>query len=282
MKSSIHYRFIVGVRNIFVILGIVIFYSCGSPPVNEATTENPDDEQVEVPFEESPVDEAWADEEEPGGAVGGVKPEKVVKPPSAGSGAPIGSKDSIVDSVISPELTDYSVILDVQKVIKSQSTGEFYVWIGAEKFVPRMREDVARDSSTIPQNIGQFAKITPYAPDFTFEPAESKCIRITPTGTMARFTLKPIKQGTFKVSAIVELYENASCSGPAIPMSVKTLSVMVEVDYMTLFTDKSEELLSVLWTNFLTFWGALIALLFAAGLFVIRRKLKKKTGFDGN
>ena len=82
------------------------------------------------------------------------------------------------------------------------------------------------------------------------------------------------KKGDFSVSADIEMYKKEDCSDAAVPQSgVQTLSVQVKVD-------KVQELSDIVWENFKKFWGALVALIFGAVLFVIRRRIKKSTGYE--
>jgi len=64
------------------------------------------------------------------------------------------------------------------------------------------------------------------------------------------------------------------------PKTAATLSVIVKVDKKQLLVSKLQEMGTIVWNNFISFWSALIALIFAVLLFLIRRKLKRKTGFD--
>lgn len=194
----------------------------------------------------------------------------------------IGDEEEIdIDTAIQIQLDDYFVvILDAQRVIKTRSVGELRVWIGAEVYKPIIRGDMVRDSITIPQNIAKSALIEADAPDFDVKPKEAKCIRIHPSGSSERFTLIPKKRGKFKVSAKVDLFTTDNCSGDPIRKTAETLIVSVKVDRKFWMIDRAEELLTVVWEKFLNFWGVLVTLIFGLILFLLRRKLKKKTGFD--
>jgi len=187
---------------------------------------------------------------------------------------------SLASPVLPPKLDDYKVILAVDENLKMNETGELRVWIGAKDVNAKFPKGVVQDVTTIPASIGQYAKITPYAPDFEVAPSEIKCIRIDPSGSDVRFSLKPKKSGTFKVSANIELYNSVDCTGTFVPKTAATLSVIVKVDKKQLLVSKLQEMGTIVWNNFISFWSALIALIFAVLLFLIRRKLKRKTGFD--
>lgn len=175
---------------------------------------------------------------------------------------------------------DYKVVLETDENLKMNEAGELKVWIGGIDIVKPTLPDKVQDETLIPASIGQYAKITPYAPDFTVTPLEITCLRIHPSGSDVRFTLIPKKAGTLKVSANIELFSTADCTGPAVPKTAATLSVVVKVDNKFVLMSKLQELGTVVWDNFLSFWSALIALLFGALFFIIRRRIKKKTGYD--
>jgi hypothetical protein len=131
--------------------------------------------------------------------------------------------------------------------------------------------------------VGEAAKVEPVAPDFHIDHKE-ECMEIHPSGSEVQFILTPKekKSGQFDISANVRLYHSLDCSGTPIPKIAETLSVSVEVNYKEIFIEKLMELGSVTWDKFLEFWGALVALVFALILYLIRGKLKKWFGFaDG-
>jgi len=53
------------------------------------------------------------------------------------------------------------------------------------------------------------------------------------------------------------------------------------VDRAKLTTQYAGELWQVFWKKLLEFWGAVVALIFAALLFLLRKKLKQWFGFAG-
>ena len=177
------------------------------------------------------------------------------------------------------KIEEYKVVLDVTKIIQKHKSGEFKVWIGSEIFIKEKQDNIVRDTTSFPGTLGQFAKITPYAPDFDIEPKKSECIRIHPSGSSVRFVLAPKEKGEFKVSAIVELFEGVECSGTPIPKSSETLTVLVKVDTKHELLKKIQELFSILWDKFLSFWGLLWTLIFGVVFFLIRRSITKKTGY---
>lgn len=177
-------------------------------------------------------------------------------------------------------LDEYVVKLAVDEKIKTHETAELRIWIGADGFMVSSDDQTVQATTTIPASIGQYAKITPYAPGFEVDPTEPKCIRIHPSGSEVCFSLKPKEDGSFKVSANIELYEGVDCTGTPVPKTAATLTVFVEVDNKYLISGKMGEMATIVWDKFLTFWGAVVALLFAVLLFLIRAKITKKTGYE--
>ena len=253
---------------------IMLLYSCGdsseSEPVYENSTETYDD--IEDVYDD--VKETSDD-----GMEGTDRDSMVV----IGSGSEViynekGDTIAVNHKPITSD--DYKVVLETDENLKMNEAGELKVWIGAKDIIKIAAPDRVQDETLIPASIGQYAKITPYAPDFTVTPLEVTCIKIHPSGSDVRFTLIPNKSGTLKVSANIQLYDTPDCTGTAVPKTAATLSVVVKVDTKSEVMAKLGELGTIVWDNFLTFWGALVALLFGALFFIIRRKIKKKTGYD--
>ncbi|MCG3168097.1 MAG: hypothetical protein POELPBGB_03897 [Bacteroidia bacterium] len=182
--------------------------------------------------------------------------------------------------VPAPPLENYNVVLTVDSSFKTYETGELRVWIGAEGTVVKIRQGQVQDSVTIPARLGQSAKITPFAPGFTVAPAETQCIEIDPSGSEVRFMLTPNGAGTWKVSADIKVYNTPDCSGVPVPKSAATLTVVIEVDHKREAGSKLGEMGAVVWEKFMSFWGALVTLVFGSLLYFFRKKFKSKTGFD--
>ena len=229
-------------------------------PQEEVTMEGLDPMEI---VEETPYEEPLG--EVPAGEEGIVEEEPVV-----GAEAPAPALDA----------EDYKVVLDVTRKINLTHTGSLRVWIGQNKYVADKPEDKVRDSATIPaEEITKYARITPYAPEFEVDSKEA-LIQIVPGGSSALFTLKPLKEGTYEIGATVELFDNPECVGVGIPKTTENLLVTVGVNRKESFKDHVAQLLIPLWEGFVKFWGAFVALFFAALLFVIRRYIKKKTKYD--
>jgi len=260
MESQRLFKFY-SIRQIsFVFLLICIIYSCSSN--TSKPTEEVYEETEEV-FEET--EEVFEEAEE-------IKD-------SDGDGVPdyFDESDSH-ESIMNPE--DYIVTLDVTRNFKLHKKGDLRVWIGIENFVPSEREDMARDITRIPSNIGLYAKVTPYAPDFDVQPENSQCIRIDPSGSSVLFSITPLRKGEFRVSSKVEIFKDSDCSGTPIPKSSEILTVTVTVDKMEVFKIRLGELFTIFWDKFLSLWGAVITIIFGLILYLLRKFLMKKTGYN--
>lgn len=214
------------------------------------------------------------------------KPGKVYKTEPLISNSTNNTYESDVQSNIesntesASSLEEYKVELGADENLDLNKTGHLKVWIGSSDLNPDLGVDMVSDNTTFPASIGQSARITPIAPDFKINPLKTECIRIDPSGSSVTFELTPQKIGEFKVSARVELFDNPNCEGTPIPKSTNRVSVNVHVNKTDATQNGAIALFSIVWDKFLSFWGALVTLLFGALLFVIRRKIKKKTGYD--
>ena len=177
---------------------------------------------------------------------------------------------------------DYKVALDVTNEITLSSTATLRVWIGLENYIPKAIPTTVRDTTTIPANLGDYARITPYAPDFTVGPEESQVMRIVPSGSSVLFSLTPEKEGEFLISAKIELYDNPDLVGVAIPKTSDIVSVVVKVDTKAAVKSRFGELFEITWAELKKFWAAIMVVFFGALLFLFRKFVRKKTGYAAN
>ena len=152
-------------------------------------------------------------------------------------------------------------------------------WISSSSFTPTFPTRITQDEKRIPA-LGESARVEPFAPAFKIEPAETQCIKIHPSGSEVRFKLIPEKSGTFDVGANVFLFDSLDCAGSPIPKTAASLKVTVEVNQKEIFLEKAKDLWDIFWEQFLDFWAAFVAIIFALILFLIRGKLKQWFGFD--
>ena len=177
---------------------------------------------------------------------------------------------------------DYKVALDVTNEITLSGTATLRVWIGLENYIPKAIPTTVRDTTTIPASLGDYARITPYAPDFTVGPEESQVMRIVPSGSSVLFSLTPEKEGEFLISARIELYDNPDLVGVAIPKTSDIVSVVVKVDTKRAVKSGLSELGAITWKEVKKFWAAIVAIFFGALLFLFRKFVRKKTGYAAN
>jgi len=176
------------------------------------------------------------------------------------------------EEVSKPDLDDYEFVLEVTEVIAANKTGAMTVWIGNPTYKPTTGDGIISESTIMPADIGQFAKITPLAPDFDVKPQKSGCIKIHPSGSSESFSLTPKKgtRGKMSVRAKIELFEGEDCTGTPIPKTTQILTVKVKVDPLSLLG----QIFDIVWDNFIIFLGSLLGLLATIALFKIRKKAK--------
>ena len=190
-----------------------------------------------------------------------------------------GSDMAIIGSAPAPRenVDDYKVLLEADKRIRVESSGYLRVWIGAQEYMPKKVKDIVRDTTTVYAESDSYAIVTPIAPDFEVNPAVSPRIPLQATGSSFAFTLTPLKKGKSFVSATVVIYDR---EGNEIPQSTQRLSVRVSSNFWGRQEKHADDMEEVFWKQFLNFFTALVVLVLGALLFVIRRYIKKKTGYD--
>lgn len=206
-------------------------------------------------------------------------PAIIVPPPS-----PVGRPSKKIPAITTKPsvLNNYSVALAVTDQMQFPGPiGRLTVWIGNQKYKPTFPERMSAVSKPLPTKASTIAaRIVPFAPDFEISPSEKSCIKIAPSGSEMDFQLIPKKTGTFYVSANIDLFDTEDCSNAPQPKTSTELKVIVEVNYKGILNDKSAELGTIFWDKLLDFWGALVALIFALLLFLIRGKLKQWFSFS--
>ncbi|MCW9005634.1 MAG: LysM peptidoglycan-binding domain-containing protein [Gammaproteobacteria bacterium] len=174
----------------------------------------------------------------------------------------------------------YNVVLGADKKLELPGLpGELRIWIGDPDVKPDVPDEMTRDAAIIDAT-GGWAKVKPFSTAFKFDPEESDCIEIHPTGSTVRFKLLPQKSGVFEVGADVNLYHSSTCEGSAIPKPAASLKVTVEVDGLEMFLGKIYELWVIFWAKFLDFWAAFLVISFGLIIFLYRKKLKQKFGYS--
>lgn len=180
-----------------------------------------------------------------------------------------------------PEKKDFKVVLSVDSIMYLGQSGIMQVWIGEEDIDVAFSKGMTQDEKRMSSSIGKFAKITPVAPDFEITAHSTNlCYKIDPSGSEVRFSLIPKDEGNYRVSADIELFETEDCTGISVPKTARVLSVAVGVDMKKEISKKVHEMESVAWDKFKIFWIALMTLIFGAAIFVVRKYIKNKTGFE--
>jgi hypothetical protein len=173
---------------------------------------------------------------------------------------------------------EYKVDLGADAQVKIPGTpGELRVWIGIPSNHSDFPSSMVTTSAKLPA-VGETAKIEPFSLGFEFEPKDSICMKIDPSGSEVRFKFKAIKEGTFDVSADVHLFHSADCSGVPIPKATTSLKVQVVADPVVDFQEHLKQFKTVFWAKLLDFWGGVLAVVFAGLMLLIKGRLKRWFG----
>lgn len=176
---------------------------------------------------------------------------------------------------------DYLVKLGVDKNLEVGKESNMVVVISNSVSEIELDSSMVQDKDLIPSDMGQFAKVKPSeSNNFDFLPSSSDCFRIHSEGSKVNFTLIPKNSGTHDVKAQIQFYTKEGCEGTPTPRDSDPLEVYVTVDHEKNILEKLEQLFDIFWEKFLSFWGALIVFLFGTLLYLIRKKIKKKTGYS--
>ena len=186
---------------------------------------------------------------------------------------------AIVGSAAPSAPEEFKVILDADEKMKVGSSHYLRVWLGDEDHLPKKMEDIVRDTTSVMAEEGSYAIVTPIAPDFEVKPDKPQRISVKKTGSSAVFTLIPRKRGKLFVTASVVIYDS---EGNEDPQSTQRMTVKVSSNFWGKAEDRANEMGKAAWKPFMSFFTALVVLVLGALLFVIRKYIKKKTGYDGD
>lgn len=196
--------------------------------------------------------------------------------------APDGKKggDPTVDN------GEYEIRLGATKLVNKDSSGEITVRIGLPGKLPEKDSTEVYNSLYVgAEDVSTYARVTPRAPDFIVEPAEPQIVRVKPS-TAVSFSLKPKKVGEYSVRAQVEFSSTEDFSSiedsqwtNSLKVNVKVIPELREVNRQEDIKEHKEALIKTVWKYLTKFWEAFVALFFGALLFVIRKFIKKKTGY---
>jgi len=178
----------------------------------------------------------------------------------------------------------YQVILSADSIFTINQNGLLRIWIGENTIHYEESKEMVTDQTTIPSHIGNYAKITPFAPDFEIMNYDiNKCHLIDSTGSSVLIALKPSEIGKFDIAATIEFFKDSLCSGSFVSKTSKFLTVEVTVNPAVKSINrkkKTAELIEIFWEKFLTFWGALITLILGTLFFLIKNIIKKRTNYE--
>lgn len=174
---------------------------------------------------------------------------------------------------------EYEIRLGATKLVNKDSSGEITVRIGLPGKLPEKDSTEVYNSLYVgAEDVSTYARVTPRAPDFIVEPAEPQIVKVKPS-TAVSFSLIPKKVGEYSVRAQVEFSSTEDFSSIEDSQWTNSLKVNVKVIPDVRKANRIEDLIKTVWKYLTKFWEAFVALFFGALLFVIRKFIKKKTGY---
>lgn len=166
----------------------------------------------------------------------------------------------------------YAAILEVTERMKVGGKGTAIVSIGREDCIKRKaNQGMVRDTAFF-YDPKAYVLIIPHADSCVFTP-ESVFMEVYEKGSSATFSITPKKADSIEVSAELLFYDDEKCSHLPKHDNTQVLKVKVSVDFWGFIW-------GTVWKFFKDFWGAFVALVFGALLFVVRKYIKKKTGYS--
>ena len=264
---------------------LLMFFVCSCGVPHTSAPEEPQIENIEEP--EAPPEE-WTAPDPDEGQMTTAEPdeEPIIKGTGKGQNtdeeavvtSETPNEEGTVPPKKKPDFENYVAILEVTPIIYENKTGQMTVEIKDPNYsanVKKSEKKYATDSTFIPTSIGQYARVTPNAPDFEVTPASAKdtgCILIHPSGSIVTFSLTPKegKRGKIDVRASIEVYEDEDCKCTKTMVLKKTEILTVEVEIGGFW----DRVFDIFREHLYTFLGSLFTLLAAIVLFKIRKKSK--------
>lgn len=152
--------------------------------------------------------------------------------------------------------------------------GELRVWIGRAVQKPDLPSEMVQSEVVTIKKAGKSALVTPFPKFIRFDPPESKCALLDPSGVTVRFNFYPRETGKLRVGADVSIFSSDDCTGTPVPKPAANLEVTVEVaDWRTIIKYYSSQLWEATWKATLDFWGGLVASVLALVAIFFRRKI---------
>ncbi|HEX5314705.1 MAG TPA: hypothetical protein VFX38_07375 [Gammaproteobacteria bacterium] len=184
--------------------------------------------------------------------------------------------------------TYFAKVIAPQSLTASQ-TGEADVYVGTSAYIKKRASvpSAATASKTVElaRGLKQSAEVTLAGGAFEIAPivpsrGKPNCYALGEYGSQFPFAITPRKNatsGSYQINAHVLLYPQRDCVGT--PSSQPSEPATVTVHVKSGARKNWNQLAAITWTEFKKFWGALVALVFALVLFLIRKRLAKWFGF---
>ncbi len=186
------------------------------------------------------------------------------------------------------ESDEYTVYMAADTLLTIPgSPGRLLFSIGYPEHHPSFldMEGLGHDSATFAAR-GIYARIVITAPAFELFFGTKKLedntiiVPVDSTGSEVLLTIVPTQKGDSEIHATIYMHNLPDCSDPGVPKVPPVLRIKVEVDHMQRLCDHVQEMLDIAWEKFLKFWGAFVAFILGLAFYIIRKKVKAKTGYS--
>jgi len=273
-------RYNLKLKTLAILLGMA-FVGCNNPQKHDTTVDNV--EPVQVPTSTPPEEEVLMATPPEEDVVMATPPEGREEYISVTASAPYNPGDGeeqVVGASPTSVEKDFIAKLSASKRIYLERKGQFFVWIGLKEYLPRKRKKMVEDTVVVPANPGAYVRITPHAPELKLD-KEYEIVPLRERGVTVEFDFIPEKLGPCSIDAKIEVSNDPNNWENSYPIRPEdNLTVKVRVDRMEKIRTRLGLMDEEAWKTFQRFWAAFMALLFGALLYVIRKYVKKKTGYE--
>lgn len=184
------------------------------------------------------------------------------------------------DSGPDVKVNDYEVGLDVNKRIILGRKRHVSVWIAPKDRIPELQEGKARNTATVPaKEMKSYARITLVASECKIDDPNPQVTGISESGASVPFSVTPEIVGATDISAKVELSDKEDFQEAPYTWT-ETVTVTVYVDGWEIIRAHLRKIGEFTLDKLTVFLSALVALVLGMALYVIRKYLKQKTGYD--
>jgi hypothetical protein len=171
-------------------------------------------------------------------------------------------------------------IMLVTPTFNISSSGKMRVYIGNKKGEPPIESMNFKKLQLIEEN-PKAVKITPRAYGLETNPSESRCYKITSNSPDRQYMLIAKQETGLSVGVNLDFYTSEDCNGASISKSLDSVDVTVTSNWPGKAKRKLYEFIDTTWKAFLGFWENLLGVIFAFLLFLARKSILQKFGFDG-